>query len=69
MLRKDGVWQDSGGTPTTTTRHEYRGYVFTLTYRAQLLVYTVDFPDFPDIITSGETFAEAFAQVIPGSAV
>jgi predicted RNase H-like HicB family nuclease len=45
-----------------TTRHEYRGYVFTITYLAQRPAYTVDFPDFPDIITSGETLAEAFAH-------
>jgi len=45
-----------------TTHHEYRGYVFTISYQAQQPVYTVDFPDFPDIITSGETLAEAFVH-------
>ena len=45
-----------------TTHHEYRGYVFTITYQAQDPAYTVDFPDFPDIITSGDTLAEAFAN-------
>jgi len=45
-----------------TTHHEYRGYVFTITYRARHPIHTVDFPDFPDIITSGETLAEAFAH-------
>ena len=45
-----------------TTHHEYRGYVFTITYQAQEPAYSVDFPDFPDIITSGGTLAEAFAN-------
>ena len=44
------------------THHEYRGYVFTLTYQAHEPAYTVDFPDFPEIITSGATVAEAFAN-------
>ena len=42
------------------TGHEYRGYVFTIMYQAKDPAYTVDFPDLPDIITSGETLAEAF---------
>ena len=45
-----------------TTHHEYRNYVFTISYQAQHPAYTVDFPDFPDIITSGQTLAEAFAH-------
>jgi predicted RNase H-like HicB family nuclease len=45
-----------------TTTHEYRGYVFTITYQAKEPAYTVDFPDIPDIITSGGTLAEAFAN-------
>ena len=45
-----------------TTRHEYRGYVFTITYQPQEPACTVDFPDFPDIITSGDTLGEAFAN-------
>lgn len=45
-----------------TTRHEYRGYVFSITYQPQHPAYTVDYPDFPDIITSGDTLAEAFAH-------
>jgi len=45
-----------------TTHHEYRGYVFAITYQADEPAYTVDFPDFPDIITSGRTLAEAFAH-------
>jgi predicted RNase H-like HicB family nuclease len=44
------------------TRHEYRGYVFKIEYQAQEPAYTVDFPDFPEIITSGRTLAEAFAH-------
>ena len=43
-----------------TTTHEYRGYVFTITYQPQAPAYTVDFPDVPDIITSGGTLPEAF---------
>ena len=42
------------------TTHEYRGYVFTVTYEAKDPAYAVDFPDIPDIITSGETLGEAF---------
>jgi antitoxin HicB len=45
-----------------TTHHEYRGYVFSIVYHAQEPAYTVDFPDFPDIITSGDTLAEAFGH-------
>jgi predicted RNase H-like HicB family nuclease len=44
------------------THHEYRGYVFTIAYDAQDPAYTVDFPDFADIITSGGTLAQAFAN-------
>ncbi len=43
-----------------TTHHEYRGYVFTITYLAQDPAYTVEFPDFPQIITSAATLAQAF---------
>ena len=42
------------------TTHEYRGYVFTVTYEARDPAYLVDFPDIPDIITSGQTLDEAF---------
>jgi predicted RNase H-like HicB family nuclease len=45
-----------------TSTHEYRGYVFTIAYQAQEPAYTVDFPDLPDVITSGSTLAEAFAH-------
>ena len=44
------------------TTHEYRGYIFTATYQAQDPAYVVDFPDIPDIITSGGTLAQAFAN-------
>lgn len=44
------------------THHEYRGYVFRIEYEAQQPAYTVDFPDFPQIITSADTMAEAFAH-------
>ena len=46
----------------TATHHEYRDYVFTLTYQAEDPAYTADFPDFPEVITSGSTLAEAFAN-------
>jgi predicted RNase H-like HicB family nuclease len=45
-----------------TTTHEYRGYVFTIEYQPEDPAYTVAFNDFPDIITSGGTLAEAFAH-------
>jgi predicted RNase H-like HicB family nuclease len=44
------------------SHHEYLGYVFTLSYHAQTPAYSADFPDFPEIITSGATLAEAFAN-------
>ncbi|MCH7687274.1 MAG: type II toxin-antitoxin system HicB family antitoxin [Planctomycetes bacterium] len=44
------------------TMHEYRGYVFTVTYEAKDPAYVVDFPDIPDIITSGDTLGEAFTN-------
>ena len=44
------------------THHEYRGYVFKIEYQAQEPVYTVAFADFPEVITSGDTLAEAFAN-------
>jgi predicted RNase H-like HicB family nuclease len=45
-----------------TTHHEYRGYVFTITYQAQDPAYAVAFPDFPAIITSAPTLAVAFSH-------
>jgi predicted RNase H-like HicB family nuclease len=44
------------------TTHEYRGYVFTIEYQPQDPAYTVAFADFSDIITSGDTLADAFAN-------
>lgn len=44
------------------TTHEYRGFIFTITYEAKDPAYVVDFPDLPDIITSGGTLAEAFSN-------
>jgi predicted RNase H-like HicB family nuclease len=44
------------------TNHEYRGYVFSINYKPQEPAYTVDFPDIPEIITSGATLAEAFSH-------
>lgn len=45
-----------------TTQHVYRGYLFTIEYLASDPVYSVDFPDIPQIITSGDTLTEAFAN-------
>ena len=45
-----------------STYHEYRGYVFKIDYQAQKPIYSVEFADFPEIITSGDTLAEAFAN-------
>lgn len=42
------------------TTHEYRGYVFTVTYEAKDPAYIVDFADIPEIITSGSSLSEAF---------
>ncbi len=44
------------------TTHTYRDYVFTIEYIPGDLEFTVDFPDFPSIITSGWTLEEAFAN-------
>ena len=44
------------------TTHEYRDFVFTINYEAKDPAYVVDFPDFPEIITSGQTLAEAFGN-------
>ena len=46
----------------TDTTHEYRGYVFAIRYEAKEPAYTVEYLDVPEIITSGETLAEAFAN-------
>ena len=42
------------------TTHEYRGYVFTVTYAPQDPAYSVDFADIPEIITSGDSLPQAF---------
>ena len=44
------------------TTHDYRGYIFTVTYQPQEPAYIVDFPDIAEIITSGETLSAAFAH-------
>jgi predicted RNase H-like HicB family nuclease len=44
----------------TASHHDYRGFVFTISYQAHDPAYMVDFPDFPEIITSAGTLAEAF---------
>jgi predicted RNase H-like HicB family nuclease len=46
----------------TPTQHDYRGYVFRIEYQPVDPAYTVEFADFPEIITSGSTLAEAFAN-------
>jgi len=45
-----------------TTNHVYRDYVFSISYQADDPAYLVDFPDIPEIITSGATLTEAFAN-------
>lgn len=45
-----------------TTTHAYRDFVFTIHYRPENPAYSVDFPDVPDIITSGDTLPGAFAN-------
>jgi predicted RNase H-like HicB family nuclease len=44
------------------TSHCYRDYVFVITYQADSPAYTVDVLDIPEIITSGATLPEAFAN-------
>ena len=44
------------------TTHEYRGFVFTVEYHPQDPAYLVDFPDIPQIITSGPTLSQVFAN-------
>ena len=45
-----------------TTTHDYRGYPFRIVYEPSDPVYTVEFADVPDIITSGATIGEAFSR-------
>ena len=42
------------------TIHEYRGFVFTIEFVAEDPAWVVDFPDLPEIITSGADLDEAF---------
>jgi predicted RNase H-like HicB family nuclease len=42
--------------------HDYRGYVFTIAYQAAAPIFAVEFADFPEIITSGDSLAQAFAH-------
>ena len=49
-----------------TTSHEYRGYVFMITYEPKDPAYSVDFPDVPDIITSGDSLAQGVCQRLRG---
>ena len=42
------------------TTNDYRGYVFTIEYMPDDPGYVVDFPDIPEIITSGSSLDEAF---------
>ena len=42
--------------------HEYRNFVFSIHYQAEEPAYTVAFPDFRQIITSGDTLATAFTN-------
>ncbi len=44
------------------TLHDYLGYVFTISYRPTEPIFSVDFADFPEIITSGDSLAEAFSN-------
>ncbi len=44
------------------TLHEYLGYVFTISYRPTEPIFSVGFADFPEIITSGGSLAEAFTN-------
>jgi predicted RNase H-like HicB family nuclease len=46
----------------TTTHHEYRNYVFSIDYQPEQPAFTVSFPDFPAIITSGDTLPAAFTN-------
>ena len=45
-----------------TTHHDYRGFVFSIDYHAAEPAYIVAFPDFPEIITSGDSLPNAFAN-------
>jgi predicted RNase H-like HicB family nuclease len=44
------------------TSHVYRDYVFSIHYQACDPAYSVSFSDIPEIITSGDTLPQAFAN-------
>ena len=44
------------------TYHDYRGYVFSISYQPKDPAYYVDFADFPTIITSSHSLTQAFAN-------
>jgi predicted RNase H-like HicB family nuclease len=46
----------------TTTHHEYRNYVFSIDDQPHEPAYSVTFADLPEIITSSDTLAAAFAN-------
>jgi len=46
----------------TVARRQYRKYVFIIEHQPKDPVYTVNFADFPEIITSGDTLAGAVAN-------
>jgi predicted RNase H-like HicB family nuclease len=45
-----------------TTSHSYQDYVFSIRHEATDPAYVVEFPDIPEIITSADTLADAFAN-------
>jgi predicted RNase H-like HicB family nuclease len=45
-----------------TTIHEYRHYVFRIHYQPSEPTYVVEYPDIPEIITSGDTLSGAFVN-------
>jgi predicted RNase H-like HicB family nuclease len=45
-----------------TSHHNYRKYVFAIRWRPKEPVFTVDFADFPEIVTSGDRLSVAFAN-------
>ena len=46
----------------TGSTHQYRGHVFAIRYEARDPCYTAGFADIPEIVTSGDTLPEAFAN-------
>lgn len=54
--------QAAGSLGSVKTIHEYRGYVFTIRYQPREPGYAVEFLDVPEVITSGATLPEAFAN-------